>query len=293
MPAFSRLVRFLAKDGKTYYGDAIMPSGVTDIAKITQARIINGDVFGKHSVTDQVAEVRTLLSPLPSFSIRTVRCLGLNYANHAKESKMDLPKYPVLFYKPSTSLSGPTSKIPIPLMAQDPPTVDYEVELVAVISKPTLNVSVSEAAAHVLGYAVGNDVSHREWQLKRGGTQWSHGKGFDGWAPWGPGIVTAEALSKEGKDAKKLKLGTKVNGKEVQKGETSDLVFGVLETVSLLSRGVTLMPGDVIFTGTPEGVGMGRTPQLWLKHGDVVEVWMEGVGSCTNKVEFEKEAAKL
>ncbi|MCJ1419334.1 hypothetical protein MMC32_005688 [Xylographa parallela] len=289
MPTFSRLVRFLAKDGKTYYGDAILPKGVNDIAKITQARIIKGDIFGKHDVTDQVAEVKTLLAPLASQDVGSVRCLGLNYAKHANEANMSLPSYPILFHKPPTALTGPSSPIPVPLPAQEAPGLDYECELVAIISKPTLNVSPADALSHVLGYSVGNDVSHREWQLKRGGGQWALGKCFDGWAPWGPGIVSGEVLG----DPTGLRISTRVNGELRQQGETGDLIFGVAETVSKLSRGTTLLPGDLIFTGTPEGVAMGMNPPKWLKDGDVVEVSLEGVGTCTNRVEFVKEKAKL
>ena len=289
MPAFSRLVRFLARDGHTYYGDAILSNGITDIGKAKTARIIKGDIFSSHTVTDQNADVRLLLAPLARNDIKTVRCLGLNYARHAKESNMPEPKYPVLFYKPVTSISGPFDPIPVPLIAQDVPSIDYETELVAVIGKEARNVSKVDALSYVLGYCVGNDVSSREWQLKRGGSQWNLGKGFDGWAPMGPGIVSSQII----KDPQALSISTKVNGKEVQRSSTADQIFGVAETIAFLSQGTTLVPGDLIFTGTPEGVGMGRSPQLWLKDGDVVEVSLEGVGTCTNKVEYEKEKAKL
>ena len=289
MPAFSRLVRFLARDGHTYYGDAILPKDITDIGKAKTARIIKGDIFTSHTVTDQVADIRLLLAPLARNDIKTVRCLGLNYARHAKESNMPEPKYPVLFYKPVTSIGGPFDPIPVPLVAQDVPSIDYETELVAVIGTEARNVSKADALSHVLGYCVGNDVSSREWQLKRGGSQWNLGKGFDGWAPMGPGIVSSQII----KDPQALSISTRVNGKEVQRSSTGDQIFGVAETISFLSQGTTLVPGDLIFTGTPEGVGMGRRPQLWLKDGDVVEVSLEGVGTCTNKVEYEKQRAKL
>lgn len=289
MPAFSRLVRFLARNGKVYYGDAILPQGVTDIAKAKQARIVTGDIFGKHEVTDQVADVRLLLAPLALEDVKTVRCLGLNYALHAKESKMAIPKYPVLFYKPVTSLSGPTDPIPVHSIAQEAPGLDYECELVIVIGKQCSDVTESQALNYVLGYAVGNDVSHRDWQIQRGGGQWSLGKGFDGWAPFGPGIVSADLI----KDPQTLQISTKLNGNTVQESNTSDMIFNVKQTISFLSRGTTLLPGDLIFTGTPSGVGMGRDPKLWLKDGDVVEVGLEGVGTCTNKVEFSKAEPKL
>jgi 2-keto-4-pentenoate hydratase/2-oxohepta-3-ene-1,7-dioic acid hydratase in catechol pathway len=205
------------------------------------------------------------------------------------QSKMPIPKYPVLFYKPITSLAGPTDDIPVHPMAQEGTGLDYECELVAVIGKACADVPESKALDYVLGYAVGNDVSHREWQIQRGGSQWSLGKGFDGWAPYGPGIVSSKII----KDPQALKITTKVNGKLVQESNTADMIFGVAQTIAFLSQGTTLLPGDLIFTGTPQGVGMGRNPQLWLKDGDSVEVCLEGVGTCYNKVKFTKSKAKL
>ncbi|KAI1485041.1 fumarylacetoacetate hydrolase [Biscogniauxia mediterranea] len=289
MPAFSRLVRFLARNGKVYYGDAILPQGVSDISKTKKARIITGDIFGKHEVTEQLADVRLLLAPLALEDVKTVRCLGLNYELHAKESGLPIPKYPVLFYKPVTSLTGPTDPIPVHPLAQEAPGLDYECELVVVIGKTCTDVSEAEALDYVLGYAIGNDVSHRDWQIQRGGGQWSLGKGFDGWAPYGPGIVSSEII----KDPQTLKITTRLNGQTVQESNTADMIFNVRKTISFLSRGHTLLPGDLIFTGTPSGVGMGRNPKLWMKDGDVVEVELEGVGTCTNKVEFLKESPKL
>ncbi|KAI1852339.1 hypothetical protein JX265_006389 [Neoarthrinium moseri] len=289
MPAFSRLVRFLAKDGRVYYGDAILPRGVTDISKTKKARILRGDIFGKHEVTDQVADIRLLLAPLALEDVKTVRCLGLNYEKHAKESNLPIPKYPVLFYKPVTSLAGPTDPIPVHQMAQDGAGLDYECELVAVIGKRCADVPESEALNYVLGYAVGNDVSHREWQIQRGGGQWSLGKGFDGWAPFGPGIVSSELI----KDPQALKISTRLNGKTVQESNTGDMIFNIKQTIAFLSRGTTLLPGDVIFTGTPSGVIMGKEQKIWLKDGDVVDVELEGVGTCTNKIEFARDTAKL
>ncbi|CAK7245292.1 MAG: hypothetical protein STHCBS139747_006868 [Sporothrix thermara] len=289
MPSFSRLIRFLAKDGRVYYGDALLPRGVSDIAQATQARVVRGSIFGAHTVTDEIADVRTLLAPLAPQDVRTVRCLGLNYALHAKESNMAMPQYPVLFYKPATSLAGPQDPIPVPPMAQEAEGLDYECELVVVIGKTCKDVSEADALSVVLGYAVGNDVSHRGWQLQRGGGQWSLGKGFDGWAPWGPGIVAAAQLG----DPQTLGIRTVLNGREVQSSNTADMIFSVRQAIAFLSRGTTLQAGDLIFTGTPSGVGMGRKPQQWLRDGDVVEVSLEGVGSCVNRVVFEQERPKL
>ncbi|CAG8012000.1 unnamed protein product [Penicillium salamii] len=287
--SFTHLVRFLAKDGQIYYGDAILPAGKSDIATATKARVIQGEIFGQHRVTDQIAEVKLLLAPLARKDIGTVRCLGLNYEQHAKESNLPIPKYPVLFYKPVTSISGPTDDIPVPRIAQEGEGLDYECELVIVIGKEANEIPEERALDYVLGYAVGNDVSHRDWQIKRGGGQWGLGKGFDGWAPLGPGIVSSSVI----KDPNALQISTKLNGQTVQSSSTKDMIFHVAKTVSFLSQGTTLQPGDLIFTGTPQGVGMGRKPALWLKDGDQVEVSLEGVGSCINRVVFDKPSSKL
>lgn len=195
----------------------------------------------------------------------------------------------MLFYKPATALSGPFDPIPIHPLAQEGTGLDYECELVAVIGKKCSDVPEDEALDYVLGYAVGDDISHRDWQIKHGGGQWSLGKGFDGWAPYGPGIVSSNII----KDPQSLRITTKVNGKVVQDDNTRDMIFGVAKTIAFLSQGTTLLPGDLIFTGTPSGVGMGRKPQVWLNDGDLVEVGLEGVGSILNKVEFTKVKAKL
>jgi 2-keto-4-pentenoate hydratase/2-oxohepta-3-ene-1,7-dioic acid hydratase in catechol pathway len=185
---------------------------VSDVAKAQRARIIDGDIFGKYHVTDEEVGVRLLLSPLAQSDVKTVRCLGLNYAKHAKESNMPEPKYPVLFYKPITSLSGPVDPIPVHSMAQEGTGLDYECELVVVIGRRCSDVSEADALNYVLGYSVGNDVSHRDWQIKHGGSQWSLGKAFDGWAPFGPAIVTGDVI----KDPQALNIWTKLNGKTVQ-----------------------------------------------------------------------------
>ncbi|KAI9724437.1 MAG: hypothetical protein M1812_000505 [Candelaria pacifica] len=326
MPAFSRLVQFIAKDSRKYYGEAILPPGVTDLSKVTQAHVIKGNILGNHEVTEQIADVKRLLAPLSRDYVRTVRCLGLNYEQHAKEvialqrtgvrrhanskivrhahtkvpsalrkhalttcSISQRAAYPNTQYKPITSLTGPFDNITIPEPAQEVEGVDYECELVAVIGKKASNVPESKALEYVLGYAVGNDVSHREWQFKRGGGQWSLGKGFDRWAPWGPGLVTSRII----KDPQALNISTKVNGETVQQSSTKDMIFSVAQTIAFLSQGTTLLPGDLIFTGTPQGVGSGKKPPLWLKDGDVVEVGLEGVGTCVNKVEHVKSRPKL
>lgn len=162
------------------------------------------------------------------------------------KTNMPQPTYPILFFKPVTALTGPFDAIPVATPAQEVEGLDYECELVAVIGKEAKDVPESKALDYVLGYAVGDDISHREWQLKRGGGQWSLGKGFDGWAPFGPGIVSSRII----KDPQALRIFTKVNGKTVQDSSTKDMIFSVAKTIAFLSQGTTLLPGDLIFTGT-------------------------------------------
>ena len=159
---------------------------------------------------------------------------------------MPQPIYPILFYKPVTALTGPFDIIPVPTPAQEVEGLDYECELVAVIGKEAKDVPESKALSYILGYTVGNDISHREWQLQRGGGQWSLGKGFDGWAPFGPGIVSSSIIQ----DPQALRIFTKVNGDTVQDSSTKDMIFGVAKAIAFLSQGTTLLPGDIIFTGT-------------------------------------------
>ena len=290
MTSFSRLVRILAEGQRNpVYADAILPEGTTDIGSAKQARIVGGTIWNGGQVTDSIINIQKFLQPLDPSSIGTVRCLGLNYREHALESKMPIPKYPVLFYKPWTALAGPFEDIVVPKIAQEVPSIDYECELVAIIGKEGQDIPEDRALNHVLGYTVGNDVSQREWQINRGGSQWSMGKCFDTFAPYGPGIVNSELI----KDPTNLTISTKVNGELVQKSTTNDLIFSVAQTISFLSQGTTLKPGDMIWTGTPQGVGMGRNPQLWLKDGDVVEVSLDGVGTCVNRVRFAKQEARL
>lgn len=162
------------------------------------------------------------------------------------KTNMPQPTYPILFFKPVTALTGPFDPIPVATPAQEVEGLDYECELVAVVGKEAKDVPESKALDYVLGYAVGDDISHREWQLKRGGGQWSLGKGFDGWAPFGPGIVSSSII----KDPQALRIFTKVNGKTVQDSSTKDMIFSVAKTIAFLSQGTTLLPGDLIFTGT-------------------------------------------
>jgi len=197
-------------------------------------------------------------------------CVGLNYAKHAEESGMAAPEEPVLFFKASSAIVGPYDPIIIP---KESTKTDWEVELALVIGKKASYVSEKEALNHVAGYALHNDVSERAFQLERSG-QWVKGKSCDTFAPLGPFIATTDEI----KDPNALDLWLKLNGKMMQNSNTSDFIFNVQEVVSHISQFMTLLPGDVISTGTPFGVGLGLTPPRYLKEGDEVELGIEGLG---------------
>ncbi|CAA7266763.1 unnamed protein product [Cyclocybe aegerita] len=284
-----RFVRFISTDNRVYNGDAILPAGTTDAAKSRAARVITGDILGDYKITSQVKSIRKLLAPLPNERVRTVRCVGINYVSHSEETGADVPEWPILFYKPFTALNTPSDPIPITegyrTQGNFTSKMDYETELVIVIKKTAFNISEDEALDHVLGYSVGHDVSHRGWQVDRGGQprpQYSMGKGADGWAPWGPAIVSTSIIP----DPQTLRLWTKVNGVTQQNETTANMIFGVKQLVAFFSMGITLLPGDVIFTGTPSGVNLGKANPDWLKDGDVVEVGLENVGTCTNVLKY-------
>ncbi len=197
-------------------------------------------------------------------------CVGLNYAKHAEESGMAAPEEPVLFFKASSAIVGPYDPIIIP---KESTKTDWEVELALVIGKKASYVSEKEALNHVAGYVLHNDVSERAFQLERSG-QWVKGKSCDSFAPLGPFIATTDEI----KDPNALDLWLKLNGKMMQNSNTSDFIFNVQEVVSHISQFMTLLPGDVISTGTPFGVGLGLTPPRYLKEGDEVELGIEGLG---------------
>ncbi|KAJ6630126.1 hypothetical protein B0H10DRAFT_1985122 [Mycena sp. CBHHK59/15] len=284
-----RFVRFISTDGKEYTGDAVLQPNDFDAAHSTKAKVIEGDILGDFKITNQVKTIKTLLAPIAPERIRTVRMVGFNYVAHAEEANITLPGWPILFYKPWTSLSTPSAPIPVTAQYQNQTnftsTMDYETELVVVMKKKAFNITDAEALDHVLGYASGHDVSHRGWQIDRGGEpqpQFSMGKGADGWAPWGPAIVSTSII----RDPQNLNLWTKVNGVLKQNDTTASMIFGVAHLVSFFSMGITLLPGDIIFTGTPSGVNLGKADPQWLTNGDVVEVGMENVGTCTNTITY-------
>jgi len=203
-------------------------------------------------------------------------CIGLNFRDHAAESKMDPPKEPVLFFKSTTSLVGPNDSLKIPRGATK---VDWEVELAVVMEKKATYVSESQALDYVAGFVLHNDYSERTFQLERGG-QWVKGKSADSFAPLGPFLATRDELP----DFGRLKMWLKVNGEVRQRSATSEMIFGVPFLVSYISQFMTLLPGDVISTGTPAGVGLGMKPPQYLKAGDVVELGVEGLGESRQQV---------
>jgi ureidoglycolate lyase len=208
--------------------------------------------------------------------IPKIVCVGLNYTDHAKETGAAIPKEPILFMKATSSLNGPNDEIMLPKGSQKS---DWEVELGIVIGTAARYVTVHDALKHVAGYCVVNDVSEREFQLERGG-QWTKGKSADTFCPIGPWLVTADEVP----DAGKLDLFCEVNGKKMQNGTTANLIFSVAHIVSYISHFMTLLPGDVIPTGTPAGVGLGMKPPVFLKPGDTMRLGISGLGEQQQKV---------
>ena len=203
-------------------------------------------------------------------SVRKIVCVGLNYADHAAEANMALPAEPVLFMKPVSSICGPFDNVEIPRGAEK---TDWEVELAIVIGQRAKYVSQPDAMQHVAGYCVANDVSERAFQIERGG-QWDKGKGHDTFAPIGPWLVTADEVP----DPQALSMWLDVDGHRFQNGSTQTMVFGVRHVVSYISQFMTLEPGDLIFTGTPPGVGMGQKPPVFLQPGQTMRLGIHGLG---------------
>jgi 2-keto-4-pentenoate hydratase/2-oxohepta-3-ene-1,7-dioic acid hydratase in catechol pathway len=204
-------------------------------------------------------------------------CIGLNYRDHAAESGAPIPKEPVLFSKFSTAILGPDEPIHLPAVSCE---VDYEAELVLVVGKKGRNIKAAEAMDYLAGYTVGHDVSARDWQLKKDGKQWLAGKTFDTFAPTGPHLVSRDEV----RDPHALGIRLRLNGQTMQDSNTGQMIFRAADLVAYISQVVTFQPGDLIFTGTPPGVGVARKPPVFLKEGDVVEVEIEGLGVLRNPV---------
>ena len=240
--------------------------------------------IGPKRYSHELIEETEELTPIPNSArigaplseVSKIVCVGLNYLKHANESGMDVPQEPVLFFKSNTAITGPFDNIIIP---RNSVKTDWEVELAFVISKTATYIEESEAMDYIAGYLLHNDVSEREFQLEKGG-QWVKGKSADTFAPIGPYLVTKDEIP----DPHNLDLWLQVNGETLQSSNTSDLIFNIPFLLSYISQYMTLLPGDVISTGTPSGVGLGLNPPKYLKPGDVVSLGITGVGESSQKV---------
>lgn len=233
-----------------------------------------GTWLAEHGLYCPIVDPGVRLGPCVARPSKII-CIGLNYAGHVRETGAAMPTEPVVFFKATTALCGPNDDIVIPPGSEK---TDWEVELAIVMERRAAYVSEDDAMDHVAGYALHNDYSERAWQLERGG-QWVKGKSFDTYAPVGPFLATRGEVP----DPHGLRLWLTVNGETLQESNTSDMIFGVPALVSYLSQFMTLLPGDIISTGTPSGVGLGLDPPRYLKPGDVVELGIDGLGSSRQR----------
>jgi 2-keto-4-pentenoate hydratase/2-oxohepta-3-ene-1,7-dioic acid hydratase in catechol pathway len=262
-----KLIRYLDSSGTIQYA--------AEQAGGTQLRV-EGDPFSNIRVTQELASVAKILAPISPVQIW---CIGQNYRRHADEVGMSSGDFPVVFAKGANTVQDPGAPIAIPSKAGTG-ELDYEGELVVIIGRTCKDVSRDRALEYVAAYTCGNDVSARDWQLKKGGSQWCRGKSFDTFAPIGPCLVTPDSIA----DPSGLNIQTTVNGRVLQDGNTRDMVRDVPALIEFLSQSTTLLPGTAIFTGTPHGVGMAQNPPLWLKDGDEVSITIEKIGTLTNTV---------
>ncbi len=263
-----RISRFIDQENKIRFG--ILKDNKT-------AEILYGDLYQGLQPTGEFVSVRKLLAPLEPSNILGI---GLNYHEHAKETGKDVSENPILFMKPTSSVNNPDDNISLPICSEWGPEVDFEAELAVVIGKAALNVPIESALDYVLGYTCANDVSARRWQKHGGGGQWCRGKGFDTFCPLGPALVTTDEIP----DPQNLRIRCTLNGELMQDGNSNDMIFSIATLVSELSRDRTISPGTVILTGTPPGVGVARTPPVFLSHGDLVTVEIEKIGQLSNPV---------
>ncbi|HEY4186354.1 MAG TPA: fumarylacetoacetate hydrolase family protein [Polyangia bacterium] len=265
-----KLIRYRDLQGRIHFAHEVT-GGI--------AHRIEGDPFGAFAITSERAQIASRLAPIAPIQILGI---GLNYRQHAEETKARLPTHPIVFHKNVAAVAHPHQAIWIPQHLAST-EVDYEGELAVVIGKTCRNVSPERALDHVLGYTCANDVSARDWQKTWGGSQWCRGKSFDTFAPLGPCLVTTDDIP----NPNALRISTTLNGAIVQESTTADMIFDVPTLIAFLSGSTTLPAGTVILTGTPAGVGMARTPPVWLQPGDVVTVEIEGIGALTNPVALE------
>ena len=281
-----RLVRFSRPDNSIGIGLQV-PYGIQDLSladpslpqsmvelidrwKTVQPRILS--LSKKLGVSDQELH---LLCPIDKPG--KILCIGLNYRDHAIETKAPIPDEPIVFCKMPTAMIGPNQTIVLPKVSN---SVDYEAELVVIIGNKMKDVTPEQAAEGIFGYSVGHDVSARDWQKDKPGKQWFLGKSFDTFAPLGPAIVTTDEVS----DVSNLRVQCRINGETLQDSTTKELIFSPVTLISYISQVMTLEPGDVIYTGTPPGVGVARTPPRFLVNGDLVEIEIESLGILSNPV---------
>lgn len=273
MRAWTHFIRFLDNNGKIQWGEPVD-------AKYQNAKLIIDGV-----VSDKVVGITSILSPVANPS--NIICIGLNYNDHASETGIEPPKYPIVFYKNTSSMNSHGRNIVIPKLAQR--KVDYEAELAVIIGKECKNVRREDALSYVLGYTCANDVTARIWQENsRCGTQWSFSKSFDTFCPLGPVIVSPTIIT----NPNELTITCTLNSEVVQSSNTRDMIFDVQSLISFLSQDTTLLAGTVILTGTPSGVGFTRSPPIYLKEGDVVTVEIDKIGKLRNTVIEDIETRK-
>ncbi len=260
------IVRVETKDGSIRYGCELG----------NQVYSLEGDLYGEFSPGKEMLHPVRRLAPIEP---TTIYAIGLNYREHAAEMNSKIPKYPVVFMKSITSVLDPEAPIVLPRHLHSD-QVDYECELAVVIGKRCKNVSKEEALDYVLGYTCANDVSARDWQKCHGGGQWIKGKSFDTFCPLGPILVTADRIP----NPQILPIRTILNNEIRQESYTGDMIFSVAELIAFLSGSTTLLPGTVILTGTPPGVGVASNPPRFLKHGDEVAIEISGIGMLRNPV---------
>jgi 2-keto-4-pentenoate hydratase/2-oxohepta-3-ene-1,7-dioic acid hydratase in catechol pathway len=265
-----KIIRYCDSAGNTHYGRQHADGSATRL---------QGDIFAQPRDTGEKAEIAKLLAPVAPVD---VLCIGLNYRRHAEEGNQAIPEWPVLFLKNCGAVNNPGDPILLPRHLRSD-AVDYECELAVVIGKPCKNVSKEDALNYVLGYTCANDVSARDWQIKRGGGQWCRGKTFATFCPLGPCLVTADEIP----DPNSLGIKTILNGQTMQDWNTNDMIFDVPTLIEFLSGSTLLLPGTVILTGTPHGVGGARKPPVFLQPGDTVTIEIEKIGSLTNPVQEE------
>ncbi|MFH2092941.1 MAG: fumarylacetoacetate hydrolase family protein [Pseudomonadota bacterium] len=268
-----QIIRFESDDNKVYTGCQYEDG---------QANIIQGDIYADFKVSSVRKTIKKLLTPIAPTVIYGI---GLNYRPHIQETGSKPPEYPIVFMKNPGAAAAHLEDIKIPASCKKPPQVDYEAELGVVIKKRIKNASVENALDAVLGYSCVNDVSARTWQMTGGGKQWVKGKSFDTFCPFGPWIVTPDEI----KNPDDLQVECLLNGEIMQTGNTREMIFSVARIISFLSESATLLPGTLILTGTPSGVGFTRQPPVFLAPGDVVETRIEKIGVLKNLVAPEKE----